>query len=61
MLACGGPRHAPRSDPRERVVGIDLESDAIFRNLEHVLERVRRDQRVTFTRLHAGGDVLEGL
>ena len=57
MLACGGPRHAPRSDPRERVVGIDLECDAIFRNLE----RVRRGQRVTFTRLHAGGDVLEGL
>lgn len=57
MLACGGPRHAPRSDPHERVVGIDLECDAIFRNLE----RVRRGQRVTFTRLHAGGDVLEGL
>ncbi len=61
MLACGGPRHAQRSDPRERIVGIDLEFDAIFRTLEHFPERVRRGQRLTFTRLHAGGDVLKGL
>lgn len=48
-------------DAPERVAGVNLERDPILGNLEYFFKRGSRSESVAFTRLHAGGDVLETL